>query len=162
MCCDLNISSLIVELDARVVVDAFSNTQYVNNVISPILDDCSLLSSLFSQIQFKHCYRKGNRVANILAKMSFSQEADCISFVSQLVDVLNAFKDDCNGVYLNRLCPAPFVISQFINGIIFHKKKKTKKKAQLKLQEEVVVVVVVVNKRRGQRKERKDNWNKNM
>ena len=72
MCCDLNISSLIVELDARAVVDAFSNTQYVNNVISPILDDYRLLSSRFSRIQFKHCHREGNRVADILARMNFS------------------------------------------------------------------------------------------
>ena len=57
MCCNLNIASLIVELDARAVMDAFSNTQYVNNVIPPLLDDCRLLSSRFSLIQFKHCYR---------------------------------------------------------------------------------------------------------
>ena len=60
MCCNLNIASLIVELNARVVVDAFSNNQYVNNIISPILDDYRLLSSRFSQIQFKHCYHEGN------------------------------------------------------------------------------------------------------
>lgn len=72
MCCNLNIASLIVELDARAVVDAFSNNQYVNNIISPILDDCRLLSSRFSRIQFKHCYREGNRVADTLAKMSYS------------------------------------------------------------------------------------------
>ena len=57
MCCNLNIASLIFELDARAVVDAFNNTQYVNNVIPPLLDDCRLLSSRFSLIQFKHCYR---------------------------------------------------------------------------------------------------------
>ena len=57
MCCNLNIASLIVELDARAVMDAFSITQYVNNVIPPLLDDCRLLSSRFSLIQFKHCYR---------------------------------------------------------------------------------------------------------
>ena len=40
--------------------------------------------------------------------MSYSQEADCIALASLLVDVLNAFEDDCNGVYLNL---APLVIS---------------------------------------------------
>ncbi|KAK7838940.1 hypothetical protein CFP56_018921 [Quercus suber] len=45
MCCNLNIAALIVELDARAVVDAFSNNHYVNNIISPILDDCRLLNS---------------------------------------------------------------------------------------------------------------------
>ena len=111
MCCNLNIASLIVELDARAVVDVFSNAQYVNNVISPILDDCRLLSTRFSQIQFHHCYREGNRVADMLARMSHSQEADCIAFSSPPVDVLNAFENDCNGGYVNRLCPAPLVFS---------------------------------------------------
>ena len=46
MCCDLYISSLIV----GAIVDAFSNAQYVNNDISPILDDCRLLISCIRRI----------------------------------------------------------------------------------------------------------------
>ena len=91
-------------------MDAFSNNHYVNNIISPILDDCKLLSSRFSRIQFKHCYREGNRVADTLAKISYSHEADCMAFNSPPVDVLNVFEDDLYGVCLNRSCPAPFVI----------------------------------------------------
>ena len=111
MCCNLNIASLIVELDARAVVDAFSNNHYVNNIISTILDDCRLLSSRFSRIQFKHCYREGNRVADTLAKMSYSHEVDCSAFTSLPVDVLKVFEDDCNGVWVSRFYPTPLVIS---------------------------------------------------
>ena len=111
MCCNLNIVSLIVELDARAVVDAFSNNHYVNNIISTILDDCRLLSSRFSRIQFKHCYREGNRVADTLAKMSYSHEVDCSAFTSLPVDVLKVFEDDCNGVWVSRFYPTPLVIS---------------------------------------------------
>ena len=50
MCYNLNIFSLIVELDAKFIVDALGNSEYVNNVISPILDDCRLLASRFHQI----------------------------------------------------------------------------------------------------------------
>ena len=110
MCCNLNIAPLIVELDARVVIEPFSNDQYVNNIISPILDDCRLLSSRFSRIKFNHCYREGNRVADTLAKMSYNQEADCMAFNSPPVDVLKVFEDDYNGVCLNRSCPALLVI----------------------------------------------------
>ena len=53
---NLNISFVIVELDVRAIVDAISNDQYVNNVISPILDDCRLLIYRFHRILFKHCY----------------------------------------------------------------------------------------------------------
>lgn len=79
MCCNLSISSFIVELDARAIVNAFSNAQYVNNVISPILDDCRLLISRFHLTQFKHSYRQANRCVDSLARMSTSQEADFIS-----------------------------------------------------------------------------------
>ena len=47
MCYNLNISSLIVELDAKSIVDALGNSKFVNNVISPILDDCKLLHPAF-------------------------------------------------------------------------------------------------------------------
>ena len=42
-CCNLHLPSLIVELDAKATVDAFLNSNYENNVISPILDDCRQL-----------------------------------------------------------------------------------------------------------------------
>lgn len=111
LCCNLNISSVTVELDARAIVDAISNDQYVNNVISHVLDDCRLLISRFRRILFKHCYREAKRCADNLARMSISQEIDFISFESPHVDVLNAYEDDCNEVYLSRLCPVPFVFS---------------------------------------------------
>ena len=82
----------------------------MNNIISPILDDCRLLSSRFSRIKFNHCFREGNRVADSLAKMSLNQEVDCMAFNSPPVDVLNVFKNDLYGVCLNRSCPALFVI----------------------------------------------------
>lgn len=40
LCSNLNISSLVVELDAKAIVDAFQNPHYGTNIISPILDDC--------------------------------------------------------------------------------------------------------------------------
>lgn len=47
MCCNLNISYLIVKLDAKAIMDVLGKFDYVNNVISPILDDCRLLASRF-------------------------------------------------------------------------------------------------------------------
>ena len=57
LCSNLNISSLIVELDAKVVVDIFHNVNYEKNVHSPILDDCRQLMSRFDQVQVKHICR---------------------------------------------------------------------------------------------------------
>lgn len=44
LCSNLNIFFLI-ELDAKAIVNVLSRSDYVNNVVSPVLDDCRLLAS---------------------------------------------------------------------------------------------------------------------
>ena len=72
LCCNLNISHLVIELDAKAIMDVLGNPSYVNHVIFPILDDCRMLVSRFQQIQIKHCYREVNRCADSLARLSFT------------------------------------------------------------------------------------------
>ena len=57
LCNNLNIPSLIVELDARAIVDILQNSNYENSTLFPILDDCRQLMGGFHQVQVKHCYR---------------------------------------------------------------------------------------------------------
>ena len=109
--CNLNIDFLVVELDAQVVVDVMKNNAYVNNIVSPILDDCRLLVARFQQIQFRFCYRQANRCVNLLARMGAVQENEFQSFVSPPVDICNVFEDDLNGVYSIRMCTDPFVVA---------------------------------------------------
>ncbi|KAL0003809.1 hypothetical protein SO802_011370 [Lithocarpus litseifolius] len=110
LCCNLNIDSLVVELDAQAVVEIFKNATYVNNVISPLLDDCRRLTARFHRIRFNHCYRQANRCADLLARMGAIQDVDFISFSSPAMDICNAFEDDCDGVLFNRMCPVLDVI----------------------------------------------------
>ena len=42
LCCNLNVSSLEIELDAKAIADILNKPNYVNNIISPILDDYRL------------------------------------------------------------------------------------------------------------------------
>ena len=72
LCCNLNISHLEIELDAKAVVEVLGSLSYVNNVISPILDDCRLLVSRFQQIRIKYCFREVNRCADSLAKLNLT------------------------------------------------------------------------------------------
>ena len=104
LCCSLNIPCLIVEIDAKVVVDGFQNSNYVNHIISPILDDCRQLMTRFQQVQVKHCYRQANRCADLMPRLGADQELDYILFTSPPVDLAKALEDDCNGVFFNRLC----------------------------------------------------------
>ena len=109
LCCNLNIQSLIVEMDAQAVVAVLRNNDYVNNVISPILDDCKQLAARFQRIRFNHCYRQANRCADLLARMGAHQETEFISFANPPVEISNALEDDLSGVYFNRMCTDPAV-----------------------------------------------------
>ena len=104
LCCNLNIDFLVVEMDAQVVVEIFKNDSYVNNAISPLLDDCRHLAARFHHIWFNHYYRQANRCADLLARMGAIQVPEFSSFSSPPVDIYNVFQDDCNGVLFNRYC----------------------------------------------------------
>ena len=104
LCSSLNISRLIVEIDAKVLVDVIKNSAYVNQIISPILDDCRQLMTSFQQVQLKHCYREANRCADMMARIGADQELEYVLFSSPPVDLAKALEDDCNGVFFNRVC----------------------------------------------------------
>ena len=78
-------------MDAKVIVDVLQNTGYVNNVISPILDDCRHLISLFQNVRIKHCFQQANQCADGLARMSFRLNADFLIYDSPPVDILDVF-----------------------------------------------------------------------
>ena len=104
MCCSCNASCVEIELDAKSIIDVLLNSNYVNNIVSPILDDCRQLISNFSQVQIRHCYREANRCADKLARMGSSHNLDFAIFDIPPLDVLAVYEDDLNGVYVNRLC----------------------------------------------------------
>ena len=110
MCLSLNIPCLVVELDAKAVVDVLRNYSYDNRIISPIMDDCRQLVLCFQQIQIKHCYRQANRCADMLAKMGVEQEIELLNLLSLPMDILQILQDDKDGLYVNRTCH-DFVVS---------------------------------------------------
>ena len=98
-------------MDAKTIVDVVGNLDYVNNIISPILDDCRLLISKFQHVRFKHCFRQANQCADSLAKKSLRMSADFLSYDSSPVDILDVFEGDLNGMYSFRICHDPsFVV----------------------------------------------------
>ena len=85
-------------------MDVLQNYEYVNHVISLILDDCRQLMTRFQQIHVKHCYCRANRCADLMARLGADQELDYILFTSPPVDLAKVVEDDCNGVCFNRIC----------------------------------------------------------
>ena len=104
LCSNLNITSLEIELDAKSIVDALGDPSYVNNIISPLLDDCRLLISRIPQICIKHCFHQVNKCADSLARMSYYLDADFSTFDSLPVDLVDVFEDNFKGMYFNRIC----------------------------------------------------------
>ena len=86
------------------IVDVIKNSAYVNQIISPILDDCRQLMTGFQQVQLKHCYCKANRCTDMMARIGADQELEYVLFSSPPVDLAKALEDDCNCVFFNRVC----------------------------------------------------------
>ena len=70
LCCNLNIECLEIEMDVKSIVDVLQNADYVNNNISPILDNCRQLITHFYQVCIKHCFQQANQCDDGLARMS--------------------------------------------------------------------------------------------
>lgn len=65
----LDITALVVELDAKSVLDLIWGTGKPNGVLMPIILDCRELSRGFSRFRSIHTFREGNSVADSLAKL---------------------------------------------------------------------------------------------
>ncbi|KAL0000009.1 hypothetical protein SO802_019611 [Lithocarpus litseifolius] len=105
LCSSCNFRCVEIELDAKAIIDMLLNSNYVNILVSPILDDCRQLISNFSQVRIRHCYREANQCADKLARMGSSHNLDFAIFDNPPLDVLAVYEDDFNGVFVNRLCP---------------------------------------------------------
>lgn len=82
----MNLRVVMIELDAKSLVDALNKSSYYNSVISPLLDDCKLLTSQIPQVHVKHTYRKANKCADRLANLGLLQTLDFIVHSSLPLD----------------------------------------------------------------------------
>ena len=105
LCCQMKLPAVIVELDAKALVDAFVSPSYSNLVISPLFDDCKLLASQIPNLRFRHVYREANICADRLANLGLSQHLDFFVHSNPPVGLISFVTNDCLGVACNRLCP---------------------------------------------------------
>ena len=64
----LGVQNLVVELDAKVVVELVQSGSSSNAFYSSLLADCRLLLGRFQHYKVQHAFREVNRVADALAK----------------------------------------------------------------------------------------------
>ena len=97
LCQQMNARAVLIELDAKALVDILNNSTYSNAVISPLLDDCKLLISHFSQVRVKHIYREANKCADKLAKAGLSQALYFIVHSAPPVELIPLVEADSLG-----------------------------------------------------------------
>ena len=64
----LGITQLLVEHDAKVVVDLVLSRKPSNSPYSSLLNDCRFLLNRFQQVKVSHAFREANSCADSLAK----------------------------------------------------------------------------------------------
>lgn len=82
LCNQLNLSSVIVELDAKALVNALNNPALNNSVVSPLFDDCKHLASQIPRLVFRNIYREANSCADHLANIGRLQRLDFVLYTS--------------------------------------------------------------------------------
>ena len=111
LCHQLKLAAVIIELDAKVLVDALNNLVYANSVISLLFDDCKVLMAWLPRFCIRHIYREANKCANCLANLGILQTLDFVMYSCPYVDLQSFVEVDCRGLYSNRLCPEPLCSS---------------------------------------------------
>ena len=110
----LGITQLLVELDAKVIVDLVLSTKPSNNSYFSLLNDCRYLIRQFHWIKTSHVFREVNMCTNHLAKGGCTLSGNFVVLDSPPIDdlfiILNS---DAFGMYSVRLLSttSPFVAS---------------------------------------------------
>ncbi|KAM3711227.1 hypothetical protein ACJW31_01G091900 [Castanea mollissima] len=94
MCNNLNIQSLLVEMDPSMIINMVCNDNARSRSLSPLVDDCRIFLNKIPQHRVQHCYREANRCADALAKMGADHSIDFVYFDKLPVCILNQIRQD--------------------------------------------------------------------
>ena len=98
LCNQMKVSKVIVELDAKAVVDALNNQGSHNSAFSPLFNDRRQLASNIPQVDFRHIYRETNSCVDRPANLGRSEQLDFVLHSSPPVDLASFVLADCQGV----------------------------------------------------------------
>lgn len=106
----IGIQNLVVELDAKVIMELLKSNKCTNRFFSPILDDCRSLSDRFHQVRVEHVYREGIKGINLLARRGAIMLESFVVFTSTpSSDILSIVNMDASDMYYVRLMNADLV-----------------------------------------------------
>ena len=88
LCLQINAQSVVIELDAKAIVDAFNSPSPSNSIVSSLMDDCICLATRIPHKRFRHIYREANKCADCLARIGSLLDSDFAVFSSPPVDLV--------------------------------------------------------------------------
>ena len=83
--------NLVIELDAKVVVELVQSKTTSNAFYSSLLADCRSLLGRFQHCKVQHVFREVNRVADALAKLRCRMQENFVIMDSSPSDVMSNF-----------------------------------------------------------------------
>ena len=104
MCIELNLPTVIIELDAKLVVDLLKKLGGSLNGNDMIVADCKVNLKKIPRIIIKHCFRVANKCVDALTRKGALLSQDFLSFSFSLSDVALLLSLDSTGIVYKRIC----------------------------------------------------------
>ena len=101
----LEVSSVIIELDAKLFVDLLQNEDSHQNCIDALVSDCKSELRAIPMVQIQHCYREANKCADSLARRGALLSQDFVVFLDPPMEVSLLLSLDSAGVCYDRCIP---------------------------------------------------------
>ena len=102
LCIALKLPTVIIELDAKLIVDLLQKSDDPRNCIDALVSDCKIELGNIPRVQINHCYREANKCANALARRGAMLSQDFVIFLDPSTDVSLLWSLDFAGVAYDR------------------------------------------------------------
>ena len=82
LCVDLNLTNVLIEMDAKIVVDLLLKGEEKTHGNDVLIADCKEGLKKISRVRIQHCYREANKCADALARRGALLSQDFVIFHS--------------------------------------------------------------------------------
>ena len=87
LCIALRLPAVIIELDAKLIVDLLQKTEGNRNCIDALVGDCKTELGNIPIVQVNHCYREVNKCADAIARRGALLSQDFVIFLDLPAEV---------------------------------------------------------------------------
>jgi ribonuclease HI len=125
LCFQQQLTAVIIDLDAKLVVNLMVTSKSFNGENSALVDDCRELLTHIPHSQVQHCFREANRCADALAKRGVKLPQDFCVFYYPPPDITVILNHDILGLSSNRLTLYCWLFQLVVsNEVSFYQQKK--------------------------------------